>query len=219
VTNVIQIYRAPRGHAGRIAIPRWLLSSPIWHEASVDAKACFVEITALFDGHNNGRLKFGITSAERKLGISRSRARKALSDLRGLGLAEDLSNSDRKPATWSLAHLYCNVTGKPAIMPWQSAAERARRELLFRTYPWSRDQVDAVLNDCALIENGGTFATADDRAYADAAWMWVDEVFPHESHEEMLRVPDIKAKVADYLTEREVAHPPLGFSHRAQRAA
>jgi hypothetical protein len=220
VTNVIEIYNAPRGKAGRIAIPRWLMSSPIWYEASLETKACFVEIAALFDGNNNGKLPFGVRAAGWKLGISRARARKALADLQSLGLAEDLSDGERKPATWRLAHLYCNVTGKPAIMPWRSAAQQARQELAHRTYPWTGEQVHAVVCSRVLIDLGDTQATDEDKAYADAASNWFVEAGADLNCDVDLEPgAEIYSTIAGYLTEHKVAHAPLGFSSRTRRAA
>lgn len=221
MTNVIEIYNAPRGKAGRIAIPRWLMWSPIWHEASLETKACFVEIAALFNGHNNGQLKFGVSSAALELGISRARARKALSDLQSLGLAEDLSGGERKPATWRLVHLYCDVTGKPAVKPWESAAAVARWQLALKTYPWTGDQVDAVFRTCVLMGRPGedTSATAEDRAYADAALKWIGEVFPQANLDDLKPGPDMYATIAGYLTKRKIAHPSTGFFYQQLRAA
>ena len=34
----------PRGKAGRVYVPRWIFDSPVWRDASVEMRACFVEM-------------------------------------------------------------------------------------------------------------------------------------------------------------------------------
>ena len=70
----------PRGTAGRVAIPRWLFASPIWSQASLEARTCFVQIAARYDGENNGRIEFRIRDAH----LSRSRASTAFEELQEL---------------------------------------------------------------------------------------------------------------------------------------
>jgi hypothetical protein len=79
-----------RGKAGRVAVPRWLFQSPIWFQASLDAKACFVQIAALFDGENNGKIEFGIRDAQR-LRLTRSKASAAFENIQELGLAVNVN--------------------------------------------------------------------------------------------------------------------------------
>jgi hypothetical protein len=119
-TKVIEAYSTPRGKAGRIFIPRWLFDAPVWTIAPLETKLCFVEIAALYDGANNGYLKFGASDAQSKLRTTRKRAEQALIDLNDLGLAEDRRDTSKR-RFWSLAHLRCDVTGRPARYQAQSA--------------------------------------------------------------------------------------------------
>lgn len=116
----------PRGKAGRIAVPRWLFQSPIWFQASLEAKACFVQIASRYDGENNGRIEFGIRDAH----LSRSRASTAFEELQELGLAVNVNAGLNKVATWCLPHLRCNVTGAPAVRNWSREWEWTEREIV-----------------------------------------------------------------------------------------
>jgi hypothetical protein len=122
----------PRGTAGRVAVPRWLFQSPIWFQASLDAKACFVQIASLFDGENNGKIEFRVREAQR-LGLTRSRASAAFDSLQELGLAVNINAGRNKVATWRLPHLHCDATGEKAVKNWS------------REWVWTQQEVVDVL--------------------------------------------------------------------------
>ena len=125
----------PRGKAGRVAIPRWLLSSPIWSQASLEARTCFVQIAARYDGENNGRIEFRIRDAH----LSRSRASAAFEELEELDLAVNVNAGLNKVATWRLPHLHCNVTGARAVKNWS------------RKWVWTEREIVAVLQACHYL--------------------------------------------------------------------
>jgi hypothetical protein len=116
----------PRGSAGRVAIPRWLFASPIWLQASPEAKVCFVQIASRYDGENNGKIEFGIRDTR----LSRSRASEAFEELQELQLAINVNDGRNKVATWRLPHLHCNVTGAAAVKNWSREWEWTEREIV-----------------------------------------------------------------------------------------
>ena len=210
MTNKVSaLYQTPRGKAGRTHLPRWLFEAPIWNVAPLETKLCFVEIAALYDGANNGFLKFGISDAQRKLRTTRKRAAQALVDLNDLGLAEDRIDTSRR-RLWSLVHLHCDATGRPATKPWETKLARRVDEHDKRWWEWTSEEVKSVWNDCRAALEGNTCARFSDREYAEDFLSTVTEKFPSDQ-------ADLGAVVKWLNSGRfmGVDHPPFRFHERA----
>jgi hypothetical protein len=55
----------------------WLMDSPAWCSLPCNARALYVELARRYNGHNNGRISYGVRQAARRLHIGNTAARQA----------------------------------------------------------------------------------------------------------------------------------------------
>lgn len=93
-----------------LKIPHYLIYSVAWRELSPVARAAFVEILALYDGQNNGRLVVSARALAERLGRTKSTAAAALVELEDAGFIStkkhgSFESRNRRAAEYALAHL------------------------------------------------------------------------------------------------------------------
>lgn len=64
-----------------VRIHHWLMRSAAWKSLSCDARAVFIELYALFDGSNNGRMFLSIRDAASRVNVGKTTAAAALMQL------------------------------------------------------------------------------------------------------------------------------------------
>jgi hypothetical protein len=175
-------------------------------------EALLHEIAALYDGANNGLIKFGTTDAQRKLRTTRRRAEQALVDLNDIGLAEDRRDSSKR-RLWSLAHLRCDATGRPALRPWDTKLTRRVDEHDARWWPWSAAEVTQVRRDCLRIYEANTCARWADRQYSVEFLLKLGDHVDAVDAEEMAE--RLNASGGGWMERFD--HPPFGFHDRASK--
>jgi hypothetical protein len=184
--------------------------------APIETKLCLIEIAALYDGANNGNLKFGVSDAQRKLRTTRRRAEQALTDLNDIGLAFDWRDGGKR-RFWSLAHLRCDVTGRAAMKPWETNLPRRLDEHdNRRRWDWTREELQTVIKDCALVLTGNTCARFSDQGYAEDFISRLNENWPAE----LTKLSDdplamIASRINDWPLRWDFDHPPFRFHERA----
>ena len=68
-----------------VMLPRYMLNSPAYRSLGCEARALLVEMKALYNGRNNGELHMSVREAQKRLGVGRKLAEKALAELRDRG--------------------------------------------------------------------------------------------------------------------------------------
>jgi hypothetical protein len=85
----------------------WLLMSEAWRSLSCEARALLVELSAFYNGENNGALFLSIREAARRLNIGKSSAARAFAELTDRGFIRPLvkgafSRKVRHATSWVL---------------------------------------------------------------------------------------------------------------------
>jgi DNA-binding MarR family transcriptional regulator len=78
--------RGRKPHGPRFVQLHWyLLDSEAWKALSFGARAAFVEVARLYNGHNNGQLALSARTLAERLGCSKATAARALNELEEKG--------------------------------------------------------------------------------------------------------------------------------------
>lgn len=91
-------------HKGRstterfVSLPYWMLQSPAWRSLSPVARSVFVELAAIYNGSNNGRLALSARDAAERVCCSKNTAARAFAELIQKGFVDLCSRGhfDRK---------------------------------------------------------------------------------------------------------------------------
>ena len=112
-----------------LALHHMLLDSAAWSALSSADRAVYVELAALYNGRNNGRLALSVRDASRRCRMNKDTAAAAFRSLASHGFVERISG-DRlqigQAAEWLLTMHRCDRTGAPgtrAFLDWSSAAQ------------------------------------------------------------------------------------------------
>jgi hypothetical protein len=100
--------------ARHVRLYHWLLRSEAWQSLSTNARALYVEMSARYNGSNNGRIPFSVRDAAQCLSIGKNAASAAFTALqhRGFIIATRRSafNVKTKMATeWRLTEFSCDI--------------------------------------------------------------------------------------------------------------
>jgi hypothetical protein len=120
-------------HKGRstterfVALPYWMLQSPAWRLLSPVARSVLIELAAVYNGSNNGRLALSARDAAKRVRCSKNTAARAFVELIQKGFVDLCScgHFDRKTphaAEYRLTLHSCDRTGERAsrrFMSWR----------------------------------------------------------------------------------------------------
>jgi hypothetical protein len=100
-----------------VQVPHWVLNAPMWKRLSPVERCAWIEVTAIYNGSNNGRLAVPVRRLADRLNVSQATASRALRTLVTLGFLElvkssSFSKKSRKASEYRLTHLACDLTGK-----------------------------------------------------------------------------------------------------------
>src|SRR4051794_8826871 len=86
------------GEARHVRLYHWLLATPAWKSLGAVERSIYVEMAALFNGSNNGKIVYSIRQAAESLRIGKSKAAHAIARLvdRGFIVAEVKGGFNRK---------------------------------------------------------------------------------------------------------------------------
>jgi hypothetical protein len=110
-------------HKGRstterfVALPHWMLKSTAWRLLSPVARSLFIELAAIYNGSNNGRLALSTRDAAERVRCSKNTAARAFAELIQNGFIDRCSRGhfDRKTphaAEYRLTLHSCDLTGE-----------------------------------------------------------------------------------------------------------
>jgi DNA-binding transcriptional regulator YhcF (GntR family) len=107
----------------------FLMATPAWRSLSMAARVAYVEVAALYDQSNNGRLALSARQLAERMPISKATAHRALQELAAKGFIVaakpsgfNLKTGERRATEWRLTRYRCDVTGDiatKAFMGWQ----------------------------------------------------------------------------------------------------
>ncbi len=109
-----------------VSLPHWMLQSPAWRSLSPVARSIFIELAAIYNGSNNGRIALSVRDAAERVRCSKNTAARALAELTQKGFVDLCSRGhfDRKTphaAEYRLTLHRCDRTGERAskrFMSW-----------------------------------------------------------------------------------------------------
>jgi hypothetical protein len=127
-------------HKGRstterfVSLPHWMLQSPAWRSLSPVGRSVFIELAAIYNGSNNGRIALSARDAAERVRCSKNTAARAFAELTQKGFVDLCSRGhfDRKTphaAEYRLTLHACDRTG-----------ERSSRRFM----SWHPDQLKSV---------------------------------------------------------------------------
>jgi len=110
-------------HKGRstterfVSLPHWMLRSPAWRSLSPVGRSVLIELAAIYNGSNNGRLALSTRDAAERARCSKNTAARAFSELIQKGFVDLCSRGhfDRKTphaAEYRLTLHACDRTGE-----------------------------------------------------------------------------------------------------------
>jgi len=113
---------------GRFAqLHHFMLNSAAWRALKPAERAVYIEVLAIYDGKNNGRIALGVRDAADRCNINKDTASKCFKRLEELGFIElaqpgGFSLKLRHAAEWRLTQFQCDRTGAFAskgFMSWR----------------------------------------------------------------------------------------------------
>jgi hypothetical protein len=127
-------------HKGRstierfVSLPYWMLQSPAWRSLSPVARSVFVELAAIYNGSNNGRLALSARDAAERVCCSKNTAARAFAELIQKGFVDLCSRGhfDRKTPHAAEYRL--------TLHPCDRSGERSSRRFM----SWHPDQPKSV---------------------------------------------------------------------------
>lgn len=107
-----------------VQIHHFMMQSVAWRSLQPNDKAVYLEIAAIYDGTNNGRLGLGVRAAAERANINKDTAGKCFLRLQERGFIEcaqpgGFSMKVRHAAEWRLAQYRCDRTGQPPSKAFQ----------------------------------------------------------------------------------------------------
>jgi DNA-binding transcriptional regulator YhcF (GntR family) len=106
-----------RGKSERfVRLPHFMLRSYAWSRLTPVERSVWIELAALYDGTNNGRIAASVRSIADRVNVSYPTVSRALQTLITLGFIElthksDFSSKQRIASEFRLTHLKCDRTG------------------------------------------------------------------------------------------------------------
>jgi hypothetical protein len=95
-----------------------MMQTQAWRSLDGNARSVYLELAALYNGNNNGRIGFSARQAAKIMPVSRATAFRALVALqdRGFIVAMTKGRFDRQrhATRWRLTEFKCDLTGQPA---------------------------------------------------------------------------------------------------------
>jgi hypothetical protein len=100
-----------------VSLPHWMLQSTAWRSLSPVARSVFIELAAIYNGCNNGRLALSARDAAKRVRCSKNTAARAFVELMHKGFVDLCSRGhfDRKTphaAEYRLTMHSCDLTGE-----------------------------------------------------------------------------------------------------------
>lgn len=121
--------RTKTQHSFFAAIELFLLATPAWRSLSLAARAAYIEVAALYNQSNNGRLALSARQLAERMPISRATATRAFQELTKKGFIVaakpsgfNMKTGERRATEWRLTRYRCDVTGEigtKAFMTWR----------------------------------------------------------------------------------------------------
>jgi DNA-binding MarR family transcriptional regulator len=112
-----------------VALPFWMLSTDAYRSLRPVSRALLVELHALFNGSNNGKLFLSVREAAKRLGVGKSTASAALAELTDRGFVRPLvagtfHRKTRHATTWVLTlHSLGDALPTKDFARWRPPAE------------------------------------------------------------------------------------------------
>jgi hypothetical protein len=125
-----------RSKTGRfVLLPHYMLGSPAWRALSPVARAMLVEVLALYNGSNNGRIALSARVGGERVCCSKDTAARALAELQRAGFLElsiqgAFHRKTPHASEWRVTLYQCDRTGEPsskAFMQWNSPSQNLKR--------------------------------------------------------------------------------------------
>lgn len=109
-----------------VQIHHFMMQSAAWRSLKPNDRAVYLEVAAIYDGTNNGRLALGVRAAAERVNINKDTAGKCFLRLLERGFIEcaqpgGFSMKVRHAAEWRLAQYRCDRTGQlpsKAFLKW-----------------------------------------------------------------------------------------------------
>lgn len=107
-----------------IRLPKILVQSEVWRKLTCRARAAYIELAYIYNGHNNGRIYCASRYLGLKLRCSKTTAARALRELCNAKLVEVteqgvFTRGDRLASQYRLMLYPCDETGKVAEPPFK----------------------------------------------------------------------------------------------------
>lgn len=110
-----------------VQLGHWMMASAAWRSLKPQDRAVYIEIVAVYNGLNNGRIALGVRDAAERANVNKDTAAKCFRRLEDLGFIEcaqagSFSYKVRHAAEWRLTHVRCDRTGQlpsKAFMKWR----------------------------------------------------------------------------------------------------
>jgi DNA-binding transcriptional regulator YhcF (GntR family) len=109
-----------RSTEGFIKIPHYIVDSFAWRQLSPMDKATWIELAAIYNGSNNGRIAASTRVLADRMNAGKSTVARALNNLATFGFIEIVKrsrfhiNKDRSASEYRLLHEKCDVTDEIA---------------------------------------------------------------------------------------------------------
>ena len=102
-----------------VQIPKWVMQSHAWRRLTPADRCVWLELTAVYNGTNNGYIAAPVRALGDRLNVSHHTAARCLRNLVTLGFVEitagsNFSKKNRTAAEYRLTHLECDRTHQPA---------------------------------------------------------------------------------------------------------
>jgi hypothetical protein len=100
-----------------VRLPQWMLHSAAWRALSAVERCVLIEILAIYNGHNNGRLALSARDAGKRVGCSKNTAARAFDELRKKGFIDvatpgGFSRKTPHATEYRLTLYQCDRTGE-----------------------------------------------------------------------------------------------------------
>ena len=104
-----------------VELLKHIIDSPAWLSLSGSAVKVFIDIARLYNGTNNGRIKYAYSTAQTRLKMSQHTVQKALNELTEKGFLKPVQKgSHRSNATeWRITYWRDNTTKRPPSNEWK----------------------------------------------------------------------------------------------------
>ena len=148
--------RSKGQHSHFVPLELFIIKSEAWQSLGIAARLAYIEIAALYNQVNNGKLALSSRQLAERLPISRATATRAFQELadRGFIVATrpsgfNLKTGERRATEWRLTRYRCDVTGD---MPTKAFMA------------WTPDQIPAEIHFAASPQGHSGFTTEPPKA-------------------------------------------------------